>query len=64
VVYLGTSTTYYVVVTDGTEFTIFRQNAASAEEVDVREGQDVQLVWAPEYSYVLGRWPDEGGSGL
>jgi spermidine/putrescine transport system ATP-binding protein len=64
VVYLGTSTTYYVVVTDGTEFTIFRQNAASAEEVDVREGQDVQLVWAPEYSYVLGRSPDEGGSGL
>jgi spermidine/putrescine transport system ATP-binding protein len=47
-VYLGTSTTYYVVLADGTEFTIFRQNAASTEEV-VREGQDVQLVWAPQH---------------
>jgi spermidine/putrescine transport system ATP-binding protein len=54
VVYLGTSTTYYVVVDGGAEFTVFRQNAASTGEAG-REGQDVQLVWAPEHSYVLGR---------
>jgi spermidine/putrescine transport system ATP-binding protein len=54
VVYLGTSTTYHVVLDGGAEFTVFRQNAAPTGEV-VREGQDVQLVWAPEHSYVLGR---------
>jgi spermidine/putrescine transport system ATP-binding protein len=57
VVYLGTSTSYTVVVTGGTEVTVFRQNAASAGEAEVTEGQDVWLVWAPEHSYVLGQRP-------
>jgi spermidine/putrescine transport system ATP-binding protein len=56
-VYLGTSTSYTVVVTGGTEVTVFRQNAASAGEAEVSEGQDVWLVWAPEHSYVLGQQP-------
>jgi spermidine/putrescine transport system ATP-binding protein len=54
VVYVGTSTSYSVVVTGGTEVTVFRQNAA-AGEAEVSEGQDVWLVWAPEHSYVLGQ---------
>jgi spermidine/putrescine transport system ATP-binding protein len=57
VVYLGTSTSYTVVITGGTEVTVFRQNAASAGEGDVREGQDVWLVWDAEHSYVLGQRP-------
>jgi spermidine/putrescine transport system ATP-binding protein len=57
VVYLGTSTSYMVVVTGGTEVTVFRQNTAPAGEADVSEGQDVWLVWAPEHSYVLGQQP-------
>jgi spermidine/putrescine transport system ATP-binding protein len=55
VVYVGTSTSYYVVVTGGTEFTIFRQNAATPQGTEMREGQDVWLVWAPEHSYALER---------
>jgi spermidine/putrescine transport system ATP-binding protein len=56
VVYMGTSTSYSVVVTGGTEVTVFRQNAA-AGEAEVSQGQDVWLVWAPEHSYVLGQQP-------
>ena len=57
VVYLGTSTSYTVVVPGGTEVTVFRQNATSPSEADVTEGQDVWLAWAPEHSYVLGEQP-------
>ena len=54
VVYLGTSTSYNLTVTDGSEVTVFRQNATSDPDVPVSEGRELWLVWAPEHSYVLG----------
>jgi spermidine/putrescine transport system ATP-binding protein len=54
VVYLGTSTSYNLTVTDGNEVTVFRQNATSEAEVPAAEGSELWLVWAPEHSYVLG----------
>jgi spermidine/putrescine transport system ATP-binding protein len=57
VVYLGTSTTYNVTVTGGTEVTVFRQNATSDTDAQVAQGRELWLVWAPEHSYVLGQRP-------
>ena len=54
VVYLGTSTSYNLTVSDGSEVTVFRQNATSDPEVPAAEGRELWLVWAPEHSYVLG----------
>src|ERR671931_2792477 len=54
VVYLGTSTSYNLTVTGGTEVTVFRQNATSDPEVQTAQGGELWLVWAPEHSYVLG----------
>jgi spermidine/putrescine transport system ATP-binding protein len=54
VVYLGTSTSYNLTVTGGTEVTVFSQNATSAPEVQAVQGGELWLVWAPEHSYVLG----------
>jgi spermidine/putrescine transport system ATP-binding protein len=57
VVYLGTSTSYNLTVTGGTEVTVFRQNATSDPEVQAAQGHVLWLVWAPEHSYVLGQQP-------
>jgi spermidine/putrescine transport system ATP-binding protein len=54
VVYLGTSTSYNLTVTGGAEVTVFRQNATSDPELQVAQGRELWLVWAPEHSYVLG----------
>jgi len=57
VVYLGTSTSYNLTVTGGTEVTVFRQNATSGQEVQAAHGNELWLVWTPEHSYVLGQEP-------
>jgi spermidine/putrescine transport system ATP-binding protein len=54
VVYLGTSTSYNLTVTGGAEVTVFRQNATSDPELQIAQGRELWLVWAPEHSYVLG----------
>jgi spermidine/putrescine transport system ATP-binding protein len=59
VVYLGTSTSYNLTVTDGSEVTVFRQNATSDPEVPAVQGRELWLVWAPEHSYVLGSRAEE-----
>jgi spermidine/putrescine transport system ATP-binding protein len=52
VVYLGTSTQYAVRTADGTELTVFLQNASDASDVAER-GSDVWLSWRPEHSLAL-----------
>jgi spermidine/putrescine transport system ATP-binding protein len=51
VVYLGTSTSYTVRVSGGSEVIVFRQNVVSSEET--HQGDSVWLSWRPEHSYVL-----------
>ncbi len=59
VVYLGTSTQYAVRTTDGTELSVFAQNASDASDIAER-GDDVWLSWRPEHSLALAqsRAPD------
>jgi spermidine/putrescine transport system ATP-binding protein len=53
VVYLGTSTSYNVVTSTGSEVTVFAQNSNNSDDVAAR-GQDVWLSWDPRHSYVIG----------
>ncbi|POM25949.1 Spermidine/putrescine import ATP-binding protein PotA [Actinomadura rubteroloni] len=53
VVYLGTATNYNVTTSAGADVVVFRQNAASADEVAGR-GDEVWLSWEPDHSYALG----------
>ncbi|GAA1529122.1 ABC transporter ATP-binding protein [Actinomadura kijaniata] len=57
VVYLGTSTNYLVTTADGTEVTVFMQNANNSDDVAER-GDRVWLAWEPRHSYAIG-----GGAG-
>jgi len=52
VVYLGTSTQYAVATGDGTELSVFVQNASDSSDVAER-GADVWLSWRPEHSLAL-----------
>jgi spermidine/putrescine transport system ATP-binding protein len=52
VVYLGTSTQYAVTTTDGTDLSVFVQNASDARDVAER-GSDVWLSWHPDHSLAL-----------
>ena len=56
VVYLGTSTQYAVTTNDGTELSVFVQNASDASDVAER-GEDVWLSWRPEHSLALATGP-------
>jgi spermidine/putrescine transport system ATP-binding protein len=56
VVYLGTSTQYAVTTNDGTELSVFVQNASDASDVAER-GEDVWLSWRPEHSLALAAGP-------
>jgi spermidine/putrescine transport system ATP-binding protein len=53
VVYHGTSTNYTVATATGSDFTVFDQNAANAEDLAGR-GDRVYLTWAPQHSYMIG----------
>ena len=53
VVYHGTSTNYTVTTAAGSEFLIFDQNAASAEDLAER-GDRVFLTWSAQHSYPIG----------
>jgi spermidine/putrescine transport system ATP-binding protein len=61
VVYLGTSTQYAVAIGDGTELSVFVQNASDASDVAER-GADVWLSWRPEHSLALAAGPETGSS--
>ncbi|MEV4351183.1 ABC transporter ATP-binding protein [Actinoplanes sp. NPDC049596] len=53
VVYHGTSTNYTVATAAGADFTVFDQNASSADDLADR-GDRVYLTWAPQHSYMIG----------
>jgi spermidine/putrescine ABC transporter ATP-binding subunit len=53
VVYLGTSTSFSVSTTAGSDMVVFQQNSASAATVASR-GDSVWLSWQPEHSYPIG----------
>lgn len=53
VVYLGTYTSYAVGLADGTEVTVFQQNAHDATNAAER-GDAVWLSWQAQHSYALG----------
>ena len=54
VVYLGTYNTYAVRLADGTEMSVFEQNARDAS-VTAERGDAVWLSWQPQHSYAIGR---------
>ncbi len=52
--YLGVSTSYVVETDDGTQLTIFEQNAASTARADLRlPGQSINLRWSPDHTFVI-----------
>jgi spermidine/putrescine transport system ATP-binding protein len=53
VAYHGTSTNYTVTTAAGSDFVVFDQNTASAEDLPER-GDRVFLTWAPQHSYPIG----------
>ena len=53
VVYHGTSTNYTVSTSAGADFTVFDQNASSADDLADR-GDRVFLTWSPQHSYPIG----------
>jgi spermidine/putrescine transport system ATP-binding protein len=52
VVYLGTSTQYAVTIGDGTQLSVFVQNASDANDVADRDS-NVWLSWRPDHSLAL-----------
>jgi spermidine/putrescine transport system ATP-binding protein len=56
VVYLGTSTQYAVSAFDGTDLTVFVQNASDSSDIAHR-GDDVWLSWLPEHTLPLAAGP-------
>ncbi|MEU4548110.1 ABC transporter ATP-binding protein [Nonomuraea dietziae] len=53
VVYLGTYNSYAVRLSDGTEVTVFQQNANDAT-ITAERGDAVWLSWQPQHSYAIG----------
>ena len=64
VVYLGTSTSYTVKTSGGSEVSVYQQNMASAPGTEVAADQVGWLSWLPEHSYVLSQAvePKEGSA--
>jgi spermidine/putrescine transport system ATP-binding protein len=56
VVYLGTSTQYAVTAGDGTDLTVFLQNASDSSDIAER-GDDIWLSWRPEHTLPLATGP-------
>ena len=55
--YLGVSTQYVVELRDGKRVTVYEQNVERATRAEMwAPGEEVQLTWAPEHSFVV---PDE-----
>jgi spermidine/putrescine transport system ATP-binding protein len=52
VVYLGTSTQYSVLTSEGSELLVFLQNASDSSDIAERD-DDVWLSWRPEHSLAL-----------
>ncbi|MGH9299982.1 MAG: ABC transporter ATP-binding protein, partial [Acidimicrobiales bacterium] len=52
IVYLGTSTSFAVQTSLGSEIVVFRQNAGSSAEA-IERGDRVWLSWDPQHSYAL-----------
>jgi spermidine/putrescine transport system ATP-binding protein len=52
VVYLGTSTQYSVLTSEGSELLVFLQNASDSSDIAERD-EDVWLSWRPEHSLAL-----------
>jgi spermidine/putrescine transport system ATP-binding protein len=53
IAYLGTSTSYTITTSTGSEMVVFTQNASSADDIAVR-GDRVWLSWEPQHSYAIG----------
>lgn len=53
VVYLGTYSSYAVGLADGTEVTVFQQNAHD-NTATAERGDAVWLSWRPQHSYAIG----------
>jgi spermidine/putrescine transport system ATP-binding protein len=59
--YLGVSTQYIVALADGHRVTVYEQNVERATKAELwSRGEQVQLSWLPEHSFVV---PDAGASG-
>jgi len=58
--YLGVSTQYVVELRDGKRVTVYEQNVERATRAEMwAPGEEVQLTWSPEHSFVV---PDEPAS--
>jgi spermidine/putrescine transport system ATP-binding protein len=52
--YLGVSTQYIVKLADGHRVTVYEQNVERATKAELwRPGENVQLAWLPEHSFVV-----------
>jgi spermidine/putrescine transport system ATP-binding protein len=52
--YLGVSTQYIVRLADGHRVTVFEQNVERATKSELwSKGEEVQMAWAPEHSFVV-----------
>jgi len=52
--YLGVSTQYIVALADGHTVTVYEQNVERATKAELwRAGENVQLTWLPEHSFVV-----------
>jgi spermidine/putrescine transport system ATP-binding protein len=62
--YLGVSTQYIVDVGEERSVTVYEQNVDRTSRGSLfRAGDDVQLVWAPEHTFVVGKVPTADMSG-
>jgi len=53
--YLGVSTQYIVKLPDGLTVTVYEQNVQRATKAELwSSGENVQLSWLPEHSFVVG----------
>jgi spermidine/putrescine transport system ATP-binding protein len=58
--YLGVSTQYIVRLADGHRVTVFEQNVERATKSELwTTGEEVQMAWAPEHSFVVEAGPDD-----
>jgi spermidine/putrescine transport system ATP-binding protein len=62
--YLGVSTQYIVELGDGKKITVYEQNVERASKSELwRTGENVQLSWPPEHSFIVAEQPEESGRG-
>jgi spermidine/putrescine transport system ATP-binding protein len=61
--YLGVSTSYIVETVDGTQLTVYEQNAERATKAQLwAPGERVQLTWSPDHTFVIAK-PSGDGAG-